>query len=79
MAIAARIGVTDSTRYLLKHRSLLGHLVQRGSFRADAFLPEVAPALASPGADVRALHLFTMNQVEQTVAWQRRMLDMIDT
>lgn len=73
MAIAARIGVADSTRYLLKHRSLLGHLV-RGSFGADAFLRELAPVLAAPAADVRALHVFTMNQVEQTVAWLRRML-----
>jgi methylenetetrahydrofolate reductase (NADPH) len=74
MTIAARIGVADSTRYLLKHRSLLGHLVQRGSFGADAFLRDLAPALAAPGADVRALHVFTMNQVEQTMAWQRRMI-----
>ncbi len=75
MAIAARIGVADSTRYLLKHRSLLGHLMQRGSFGADAFLRDLALALAAPGADVRALHVFTMNQVEQTVAWQRRMME----
>ena len=75
MTIAARIGVADSTRYLLKHRSLLGHLVQRGSFGADAFLRDLAPALAAPGTDVRALHVFTMNQVEQTVAWQRQMME----
>jgi methylenetetrahydrofolate reductase (NADPH) len=75
MTIAARIGVADSTRYLLKHRSLLGHLVQRGSFAADAFLRDLAPALAAPDADVRALHVFTMNQVEQTVAWQRQMME----
>lgn len=75
LAIATRIGVADSTRYLLKHRSLLGHLMQRGSFGADAFLRDAAPALAVPAADVRALHVFTMNQVEQTVAWQRRMMD----
>ena len=75
MAIAARIGVADSTRYLLKHRSLLGHLMQRGSFGADAFLRDLTPALTAPGADVRALHVFTMNQVEQTMAWQRRMLE----
>lgn len=37
------------------------------------------PALAKPGADVRALHKFTMNQVEQTVAWQRQMLDELGT
>ena len=75
MTIAARIGVADSTQYLLKHRSLLGHLMQRGSFGADAFLRNLAPALLAPGADVGALHVFTMNQVEQTMAWQRRMLE----
>jgi methylenetetrahydrofolate reductase (NADH) len=75
MTIAARIGVADSTRYLLKHRSLFGHLMQRGSFGADAFLRDLAPALAARGADVRALHIFAMNQVEQTVAWQRRMME----
>jgi methylenetetrahydrofolate reductase (NADPH) len=75
MTIAARIGVADSTRYLLKHRSLLGHLMQRGSFGADAFLRDLAPTLAAPAADVRALLVFTMNQVEQTVAWQRCMME----
>ena len=75
MTIAARIGVGDSTRYLLKHRSLLSHLVQRGSFGADVFLRDLARALTAPGADVRAMHVFTMNQVEQTVAWQWRMME----
>jgi methylenetetrahydrofolate reductase (NADPH) len=75
MAIATRIGVADSARYLMKQRSLVGHLVRRGSFGADAFLRGLASALAAPGADVRALHVFTMNQVEQTLAWQRRMME----
>jgi methylenetetrahydrofolate reductase (NADH) len=75
VTIAARIGVADSTRFLLKHRSLLGHLMQRGSFGADAFLRDLAPALTGPQADVRALHVFTMNQVEQTVTWQGRMVE----
>ena len=79
MAVAARIGVADSARYLMKQRSLLRHLLRRGSFGADQFLRDLAPALAVPGANVRALHVFTMNQVEQTVAWQRRILDLIDT
>jgi methylenetetrahydrofolate reductase (NADPH) len=78
MAVAARIGVVDSARYLMKQRSLLGHLVRRGSFGADQFLRDLAPALAAPGADVRALHLFTMNQVEQTVAWRQRLLESLD-
>jgi methylenetetrahydrofolate reductase (NADH) len=73
--IAARIGVADSTRYLMKHRGLLGHLAQLGSFGPDVFLRDLAPTLADPRADVRALHVFTMNQVAATVTWQQKMLD----
>ena len=42
VAIAARIGVVDSARYLMKQRSLLGHLVQRGPLGADQFLRDLA-------------------------------------
>jgi methylenetetrahydrofolate reductase (NADPH) len=79
MAVAARIGVSDSARYLMKHRSLLGNFLRPGSFGADAFVRDLAPVLAKPAADARALHIFTMNQVDQTVAWQRKMLNELGT
>lgn len=72
--VGARIGVAGSVRYLRKHRSLLGHVLKR-SFGPDALLEALAPTLADPTADVRALHLFTFNQVEETVVWQQRLLD----
>lgn len=75
MKIAARIGVADSTRYLMKHRGLLGQVMRGGSFGPDALLRALAPSLADPVANVRALHLFTMNQVADTAAWQRRFKD----
>ncbi|MGH2679591.1 MAG: methylenetetrahydrofolate reductase [Actinomycetota bacterium] len=71
--VAARIGVTGSLRYLRKHRSLLAHVLKR-SVGPDALLGSLAVTLADPAADVRALHLFTFNQVEETVEWQRRLL-----
>lgn len=71
--MGARIGVAGSVRYLRKHRSLLGHLLKR-SFGPDALLEALAPTLADATADVRAIHLFTFNQVEATVIWQKRML-----
>jgi len=74
MTIAARIGVADSTRYLLKNRSLLGHLVQGGAFGADALLSGLASTMADPLANVRALHLFTMNQIAETVEWRRALM-----
>jgi methylenetetrahydrofolate reductase (NADPH) len=75
MAISARIGIADSARYLKKNRGMLGHVMKGGSFGPDAFLEALAPILADPVADVRALHLFTFNQVAKTADWQRRMLD----
>jgi len=71
--VGARIGVLGSVRYLRKHRRLLGHVMKR-SFGPDALLGALAPTLADASADIRALHLFTFNQVEETVAWQRQML-----
>ena len=78
-SIAARIGVADSARYLMKHRGLLGHLAQLGSFGPDDFLEDFAPTLADPEANVRALHVFTMNQVAATVTWQQKMLEELRT
>jgi methylenetetrahydrofolate reductase (NADPH) len=75
MTIAARIGVADSARYLKKNKKMVGHLMRGGAFGPDAFLESLAPSLADAADDVRALHVFTFNQVEQTAAWQRRMLD----
>ena len=78
-SIAARIGVADSTRYLMKHRGLLGHLAQLGSFGPDDFLKDFASTLADREANVRALHVFTMNQVAATVTWQEKMLEELRT
>jgi methylenetetrahydrofolate reductase (NADPH) len=78
MTIAARIGVADSARYLKKNKSMVGQLMKGGSFGPDAFLRALATTLADPSADVRALHIFTFNQVDATAAWQARMLAELD-
>jgi methylenetetrahydrofolate reductase (NADH) len=74
LRIAARIGVGGSIRYLRKNRQLLGVLFRR-SFSPDRLLMGLTPTFADPSADVRALHVFTFNQVEATVAWQRRTIE----
>jgi methylenetetrahydrofolate reductase (NADPH) len=75
MAVSARIGIADSARYLQKNKKMVGHLMRRGSFGPDAFLEALAPTIADPTMDVRGIHIFTFNQVEQTATWQRSMLD----
>lgn len=71
LRVAARIGVGGSVRYLRKNRRLF-RLLLGGSFTPERPLRSLAPMLADQDADVRALHLFTLNQVEATVAWQKR-------
>lgn len=73
MTIAARIGVADSARYLKKNRHMVGHLMSPGSFGPDAFLEGLAGTIADHAAHIVGLHLFTFNQIEETVAWQQRM------
>jgi methylenetetrahydrofolate reductase (NADPH) len=73
--IAARIGVADAARYLLKQRGLIGYLMQRPSFSAESLLTSLARTFTNHASDVRALHVFTMNQVKSTLAWQQEMLE----
>lgn len=74
LRVAARIGVGGSVGYLRKNRQILS-LVFRRSFSPERLLRALGPTVADPAADVRRLHLFTFNQVEPTVAWQRRILE----
>jgi len=71
--VAARIGVGGSVRYLRKNRQLFRLLFGR-SFTPERLLGSLGPTLADLEADIRALHLFTFNQVESTVTWQQRTL-----
>jgi methylenetetrahydrofolate reductase (NADPH) len=73
LRMAARIGVGGSLRYLGKNRQLLRLLLGR-AFTPERLLRSLGATLVDPEADVRAIHLFTFNQVESTVAWQERML-----
>jgi methylenetetrahydrofolate reductase (NADPH) len=78
MKISTRIGVADSARYLKKNRKMVGHLLTPGRFGPDALLEGLAPTFCDPRARLDRIHLFTFNQVEDTVAWQARMLASLD-
>jgi methylenetetrahydrofolate reductase (NADPH) len=75
--IAARIGVGGSLRYLRKNRQLV-QLLFRKTFTADRLVRSLGPTLTDPEANIAGLHLFTFNQVEETVAWQRRLMEEVE-
>jgi methylenetetrahydrofolate reductase (NADPH) len=72
LALAARIGVADTHRFLAKNIRFVARLARSGGFyRPDALLEGIAPTLADPTADVSGFHLYLFNAVEATENWRR--------
>ena len=79
LAMATKIGVGESTRFLAKHKGTFARLAAPGGFTGERFLEKFAPALSPPDALAEGLHVFTFNQVAATEAWRRTLLDQLTT
>ena len=76
MSIAARIGVKDAKRFLVKNLRFVTGLAKSGGFyKPTGFVEGIAPLLADPAANVSGFHLYTFNAVEATDGWRRQLLD----
>jgi methylenetetrahydrofolate reductase (NADPH) len=76
LAISARLGVRDTSRFVVKNLRFVTRLLRTaGHYRPDGLLDQLAPLYADPVADVRWVHLYTFNQVEATEAWRRHYLN----
>jgi methylenetetrahydrofolate reductase (NADPH) len=74
LAVATRIGVGDSTRFLLKQPGTVARLLAPKGFDPERFLRRLAPTLARDESVVAGLHFFTFNQFAATEAWRARLL-----
>jgi methylenetetrahydrofolate reductase (NADPH) len=77
LAMATKIGVGESTRFLVKHKGTMARLAAPGGFTGERFLQKVGPALGAPEMLVEGLHVFTFNQVAATLAWRNELLDQL--
>jgi methylenetetrahydrofolate reductase (NADPH) len=75
LAMATKIGVGESTRFLAKNKGLFARLAAPGGFTGERFLERCAPALDEPGALVEGLHVFTFNQIAETEAWRTDLME----
>lgn len=75
LAMATKIGVGESTRFLTKHASWFLRFAAPGGYAPEKLLTRAAPALTAPSAAVAGLHLFTFNQIAETERWRRALLD----
>jgi methylenetetrahydrofolate reductase (NADPH) len=71
LAMATKIGVGESTRFLAKHRGTLTRLAAPGGFTGERFLQRAAPAFVGADAGVAGLHVFTFNQIAETERWRQ--------
>jgi methylenetetrahydrofolate reductase (NADPH) len=77
LSMATKIGVGESTRFLMKNKGTFARLAAPGGYTGERFLEKVAPALAPPEMLVEGLHVFTFNQVAATIAWRDELLDQL--
>jgi methylenetetrahydrofolate reductase (NADPH) len=79
LALAARIGVADTHRFLAKNVRFVARLVRSGGFyRPDALLEGIAPSIADPSTNISGFHLYLFNAVEVTEIWRRAKLQTLD-
>ena len=75
LAIAARIGVADTHRFLSKNVRFVARMARSGGFyKPDGLLDGLAPTVADAAADIVDLHLYTFNQVAETEAWRQDLI-----
>jgi methylenetetrahydrofolate reductase (NADPH) len=79
LAVATRIGVGESTRFLTRHASWFWRFAAPGGYSPDGLLARGERALTAPSAGVAGLHLFTFNQIAETERWRRRLLERLGT
>jgi methylenetetrahydrofolate reductase (NADPH) len=76
LSIAARIGVKDAKRFLVKNVRFVTGLARSGGFyKPTGFVEALAPTLADAEARVVGFHLYTFNAVEATESWRRSMVE----
>ena len=68
LTMGMKLGIGASLRYLRKNRSVVSKLAAPGGYDPMDLLAPMARELET--LDIAALHVFTFNQVANTVAWQ---------
>jgi methylenetetrahydrofolate reductase (NADPH) len=74
LAMASKIGVGESTRFLVKNASVFARIAAPGGYRPARLLDQTAVLFADPAMAVNGVHLFTFNQIAETERWRREML-----
>lgn len=73
LAMATKVGVGESTRFLARHAGWFARLASPG-YTPERLLARVSREVGGDEWGVAGLHVFTFNQVTETETWRRRLL-----
>ena len=79
LAMATKIGVGESARFLTRHTSWFARFAAPGGYSPEPLLRRVVRALRGPDTGLAGLHIFTFNQVEATERWRQGRLGAVST
>lgn len=77
LAMATKIGVGESTRFLAKNKGLFARIASPGGFTGERFIRQCAASVGGPPAGIEGLHLFTFNQIAETEAWRTALIEQL--
>jgi methylenetetrahydrofolate reductase (NADPH) len=71
--LSLKIGVGASLRFLTKQHGLVGNLIKGGAYRPEELIHELVANSADTQLGIEGVHLFSFNQIDETVHWQQRL------
>lgn len=78
LSMATKIGVGESTKFLAKNKSVFARIATPGGYSPERFVERLAPVFAELSSHVEGLHVFTFNQVAETEAWRKDLVQRLD-
>lgn len=72
--ISLKVGVGDSTRFIMHNLGLAAHLIGSEMYQPDKLVKQAASLAAKPGSHIEGLHIYTFNQCQTTEQWRQKKL-----
>jgi methylenetetrahydrofolate reductase (NADPH) len=70
--LSLKIGVGSSVKFLTKQHGFVGNLLLGRSYTPESLISQIVEETGFDELGIEGLHLFSFNQMDATVEWQRR-------
>ncbi|GER23236.1 methylenetetrahydrofolate reductase [Zafaria cholistanensis] len=75
--VSAGLGLGQSARFLQKQQNMLWRFFLPGGYRPDRLIRGLAAAVPKADTNIRGFHIFTFNDLAETEAWRRRLVQSV--